>query len=485
MPGRLSTYCLLFLLVLTAGTACYSQEQPFKLERAPFSNRSYDEYSPVLYNGNIVFRSNKRLNVRTKNSDDNGNTAMNIFIVRDMGDGDWSDPQLFASELSGIKEHYGPATFNDLGNRIWFNMINEESDEDRGKIGIFSGGFAGGEWTGIQPFAYNDPRYDLLHPFLSEDGGMLFFSSNMPGGLGGFDLYVCYLRGTQWSEPVNLGPGINSNRNEIYPVYYPDGRLYFSSNGLDPNLGGFDLYYSVRNIGEWGLPVHLDPPFNTRRNEAWFMLTDTTYTSGYIHSNREARIYNIFEFNLDIPEGLYENCKLQEKNSYCYTLYEAGTMDIDTTQYRYEWVIENKKFRQKEVDYCFSGVGNYRIALNVIDLLSGEILFNQATYDLDIEDIEQVYITSPDTVYVNDPIQLSGTRTFLKDFTIDRYIWNMGDHNWAADTAVQHRYYRSGTYTIKLGVVNDAEQPEQIRTNCGFKKIVVLPRRDNPVAREH
>jgi len=478
MKRGIRTYSIIMLLAVLAGAEeTFAQEQPFKVERAPFSNRSYDEYSPVLYNNSIIFRSNKRLNVMTKNADDNGNTAMNIFIVRDLGNGNWSDPQLFANELSGIKEHYGPATFNSNGNRIWFNKIIEESDENRGRIGIYSGGYAGGEWTSIQPFQYNDPAYDFMHPYLSEDGRMLFFSSNMRGGLGGFDLYVCYLRGTQWAEPVNLGPNINSNRNEIYPVYYPDGRLYFSSNGLNPNLGGFDLYYTVRDAGEWTPPVHLNPPFNTRRNESWFMLTDTSYTRGYIHSNREARIYNIFEFNLDIPEDLYEDCKLVEQNSYCFTFYEDGTMDIDTTQFRYEWVIEDKKFRQEEVDYCFVGVGNYSIVLNVIDLLSGEVLFNEATYELDIEDIEQVYISSPDTVLVNEPVQLNGTGTFLKDFTIDRYIWNMGDYNWVADTAVEHRYYQPGTYTVRLGVLNTADQPEEIQKTCGFKRIVVLPRR--------
>ncbi len=475
MLKRLLTYNILILAAL-AGTLSYAQEQPFIVERAPFSNRSYDEYSPVFYDGNIVFRSNKRLNVRTKNSDERGNTAMNIFITRNLGNEEWSDPQLFANELSSLKEHHGPATFNEGGNRIYFNKIVEESDEKRGRIGIYSGEYSGGEWSGIQPFPYTDIRYDFMHPYLSEDGRMLFFSSNMRGGVGGFDLYVCHFAGTRWSEPVNLGPNINSNRNEIYPVYYPDGRLYFSSNGLDFNIGGFDLYYSNRDVGQWSPPVHLDPPFNTRRNESWFMLTDTSYTRGYFHSDRESRIYNIFEFNLDIPEDLYEDCSMQEENSYCFTFYESGIMDIDSTQYRYEWVIEGNKFRQEEVDYCFSGAGNYKIMLNVIDLLSGEVLFNEATYDLDIEDIEQVYISSPDTVFVNDPVRLNGTNTLIRDYTINRYLWNMGDHTWASDTVVDHRYYSPGTYTIKLGVVNDAEQPEEIQKTCGFKRIIVVPR---------
>jgi hypothetical protein len=487
MLRRKQTYNLVLSLLvfggtIPGGTIARAQEQPFKVERAPFSDRKYDEYSPVFFDGGIVFRSNKRMNVMKKTSDKAGNTAMNLFFVRDLGDGKWSEPELFSSSLSSIKQHFGPATFNEEGDRIWFNMINEESAKDAGKIGIYSAEYSGGEWTDIQPFPYNDPRYDFIHPFLSEDGRMLFFSSNMRGGLGGYDLYVCYLKGSQLTEPVNLGPNINTRGHELYPVYYPDGRLYFASRGQVPNLGGFDIYYSVRDVGDWSPPVHLDPPFNSRRNDAWFMLNDTSYTSGYIQSDRDARIYNIFSFSLDIPEDLYEECKVVEKNSYCFTFYEAGKVEIDTTQYRYEWVIEGKKFRQDEVDYCFEGVGYYIITLNVIDLLSGEVMFNEATYDLDVQDIEQVYISSPDTVYVSDPVRFSGTKTFLKDFTIDRYIWNMGDYNWVADTAVVHRYYRPGTYTIKLGVVDKADQPEQVQKTCGFKRVVVLPRREGPVA---
>jgi hypothetical protein len=322
-----------------------------------------------------------------------------------------------------------------------------------------------------------------MHPFISEDGRMLFFASDMRGGMGQFDLYVSYLRGGGWTEPVNLGPNVNTNRHEIYPVYYPDGRLYFSSRGHDPNIGDFDIYYTVRDVGTWTPPVHLKPPFNTRRTDAWFYVTDTSFSRGYIHSDRDSRRrFNIYEFSLDIPEQLYEECKPVEKNIYCFTFFEAGAVDLDTSQFRYEWEIEGEKFRQDSVDYCFDGVGLYLIVLNVIDLLSGEVMFNEATYNLEIEDIEQVYITSPDTVFVNDPVRFSSRDTYLKDFTIDRYIWNMGDYNWLADTALTHRYHNPGTYTIKLGVIQTGRQDEVIRHNCGSKKVIVLPRRDGPTA---
>ncbi len=491
MNKRIQTYKLIVLRLILAGVLMLTgvpgraQEVPFKIERATFSSRDYKESTPVIYNGSIVFRSDRRLDGSKRSSDSKGNNARNIFIIEDLGNGEWSEPKLLANELYDRQEHHGPAVFSKDGKQIWYSTTKGMTGKNNTKIGIFTGKWDGAKWIDIHLFEHCNPMYNYIHPYLSEDGKMLFFSSDVRGGEGSFDLYVCHLRGSTWSEPENLGPNVNTDRQEIYPIYYPNGRLYFSSKGLVPNLGDFDIYYSVYSNGEWQTPFHMAPPINSNRLDAWWYFTDTTYSKGYFHSDRQTRRVNkIYEFGLDIPEALYEECKIVEKNSYCFTFYEAGASALDTTQYRYEWVVEGEKFRQDEVDYCFEGVGQYQIALNVIDLLSDEVLFNQATYDLDIENIEQVYISSPDTIYVNDPVQFSGTETFIKDFTIDRYIWDMGDKNWVADTSVVHRYYNPGTYTIKLGVVQEADQPEQIQKNCGFKQVVVLPRRGGAVAQE-
>jgi len=468
-------------LLMLGGLSVHAQEVPFKVERAPFSSKAYKESAPVIYDSSIVFRADMRVEGAKSTKDITGNGAMNIFSLKDLGDGNWSDPELFANELYDRQEHHGPAVFNKEGDEIWYTRINEMTGKDKAKLGIYTGSWDGTKWTDQHVFEHCDPTYNYIHPYLSEDGKMLFFSSDRRGGEGQFDLYLCRLRGNTWSEPENLGANINTSRHEIYPVYYPNGRLYFSSRGHEPNLGDFDLYYSAIVGDEWQAPVHLNPPLNSKRLDAWFYALDTSFTRGYIHSDRQSRrIPKIYEFNLDIPEALYEECKIVEQNSYCFTFYEAGAAPLDTTQYRYEWVVEGEKFRQDEVDYCFGGVGQYQIALNVIDMLSGNVLFNQATYDLEIENIEQVYINSPDTIFVNDPVQFRGTETYIKDFTIDRYIWDMGDKNWVADTSVVHRYYNPGTYTIKLGVVKDADQPDQVQKTCGFKQVVVLPRRNGP-----
>jgi hypothetical protein len=153
-------------------------------------------------------------------------------------------------------------------------------------------------------------------------------------------------------------------------------------------------------------------------------------------------------------------------------------MDIDTTNLMYEWRVGDDRIRGKEAPYCFKKPGRYIIQLNVIDLLTDSVMYNEATYDFLLEDEEQVYISSPDTVFVDDPIHLGTHKTFLKDFEIDRFYWDMGDDIHRSDTAVDHRYFKPGIYTIRCGATSVAETPENVKKTCSSKRVIVLPKPD-------
>lgn len=451
------------------------------MERVAFSTREYYEYAPVPYQGNIVFTAEKRIKFGRISTGERNQFAANLFMVSPLGEDEWSEPMIFANELADVNLNQGWATFNARGNRIYFTRNYDAGSKNAmAKAGIYYAGYAGGQWTGVQPFRHNDPAFNLIHPSLSPDGNMLFFASDMPGGEGGFDIYVCRMERNTWGDPVNLGPAVNTRRHEIYPVYHENGRLYFSSND-HPGQGGYDIFYTENVDGQWITPVNLPAPLNTRRNEGYLMALDSAHTRGYLTSNRErARTNNIYEFNLDVPA--FTSCTLQEENNYCFTFYEAGTMDLDTANFMYEWLIEDKRFRQESVDYCFRGTGDYLIQLNVIDMISGDVMFNEATYELNIVNIEQVYITSPDTIYVNETITLDGKKTNLKDFQIDRYYWDMGDLTRVSDSTVTHAWYKPGKYRVTLGVTSLADTPEEVQKACSLKEIVVMPRAESTTA---
>ena len=479
---RRPTYQIILVLLVLVPFAGQAQEEVFVLDQAPFSSRAYDEYSPAIFRESVVFTANKRITYTTQRTDASGKTVLNLFSVQPAGEDGWTEPQLFSNDISSAMSHHGWATYNGEGTLVYFNRNYERTGIADARVGIFFASFVDGVWTDIQPFQHNDPEYNFFHPSLSRDGKRLFFSSNRPGGSGGYDLYVCTRIRESWSEPKNLGTAVNTKRHEIYPVYHENGRLYFSSNE-HPGLGGYDIFFSEEIEDQWILPVHLPAPFNTRRNEACFITLDTTYQTGYITSNRDrTRTNSIYQFRLDIPETLFIECKLQKQNNYCFTFYESGTMEIDTTNFMYEWLIEGKRFPTEEVDYCFNGPGNYIIQLNVIDMLSGAVMFNEATYNLDIENIEQVYITSPDTILVNEAITLDGNETNVNEFEIGRYVWNMGDLFYQADSVISHTYYKPGNYIIRLGVTNLPGTPEEIQHSCSSKRVVVLPRREDDLS---
>src|SRR5690606_30884883 len=124
-----------------------------------------------------------------------------------------------------------------------------------------------------------------MHPSLSPDGMKLFFSSNMPGGYGGRDIYMSEKQGDTWSKPVNLGPEINSEKDEAFPFFHESGVLFFASEGHS-GYGGLDLFMLDLSTRTWGKVINLGKPFNTPQDD-FGMIVNTEGTSGYFSSNRD------------------------------------------------------------------------------------------------------------------------------------------------------------------------------------------------------
>jgi outer membrane protein OmpA-like peptidoglycan-associated protein len=123
---------------------------------------------------------------------------------------------------------------------------------------------------------------------LSADERTLFFVSDRPGGLGGRDIYMCRrLPNGKWSAPINLGPPINTPYDEDGPFFHPDGKtLFYSSNG--PNsMGGFDIFRTeLRPDSTWAPPINLGYPINTPGDDIYFVLS-ASGLHGYYASERD------------------------------------------------------------------------------------------------------------------------------------------------------------------------------------------------------
>ncbi len=156
----------------------------------------------------------------------------------------------------------------------------------------------------------NKQGYKSIQPFISSDGTTLFFSSNKPGGYGGFDLYMCnVLENGLTGEAKNLGPTINTSGDESTPFFHSiSNTLFFSSNG-HVGLGGLDIFKSSLNVDDslYSIPKNLGSPINSSKDDAYFIL-DKIQTKGYFSSDREdcegGNCYDIYEFD---NEPIYIN----------------------------------------------------------------------------------------------------------------------------------------------------------------------------------
>lgn len=148
------------------------------------------------------------------------------------------------------------------------------------------------------------------HPCPTEDGLTIIFSSDMPGGQGGMDLWISEYtkKSDAWSAPVNLGPNINTSGDELFPTFGMNGDLLYSSTGL-PGLGGLDLFRAEKegDTDKWSSPKNLGTPINSDKDD--FHLLEIGRRNGYFSSNRNGskgtkNLDDIWSYNL--PPNLFD-----------------------------------------------------------------------------------------------------------------------------------------------------------------------------------
>ncbi len=137
---------------------------------------------------------------------------------------------------------------------------------------------------------FNSDEYSVAHPTLTADGNTLYFASDMPGGFGGMDLYYSEKGSGKWGPPLNMGPSINTEGNEIFPYFHAkSARLYFASDG-HIGLGGLDIHYMEQQEGgSWGTIENLGYPMNTISDDFGIVFSEEG-TCGYISSDRDGGV---------------------------------------------------------------------------------------------------------------------------------------------------------------------------------------------------
>jgi outer membrane protein OmpA-like peptidoglycan-associated protein/tetratricopeptide (TPR) repeat protein len=246
-------------------------------------NTIKSEFSPVIWKDQLIFvaeRENDLINFSTYEF--NGQPFLNVF-ASSLTDERGGKVTEFSRKLN-TNFHDGPVCFSKDGNTIYYTRVKYHADRKNkefvNRAKIYFSEMKGNDPKKEKMFSFDSDLYSIAHPSISADGNRLFFSSDKPGGFGGFDIYVSTKGESDWSEPVNLGPDVNTVGNEEFPFFRDDSVLFFSSDGL-PGFGGLDIFSATEVDGKWIL----------RRNEG-IGINDITDDFGIFFVNNKTGFFS-------------------------------------------------------------------------------------------------------------------------------------------------------------------------------------------------
>lgn len=277
---------------------------PFEpVNLGPEVNTQYHEYLPYLTadNGLLLFTSRRPESV-------GGYQAMLRDFSEDFFTARLNEQGSFgAVENLGVpintEDNEGAAAMSQDGKLIVFTACNRPGGI--GNCDLYVSVRTGKGWSepmNVGP-AVNSDGWDS-QPCLSHDGKTLYFSSARPGGIGGRDIWASQWTGQEWGPAVNLGEPVNSPGNEDAPFLHADGlTLYFSSD-YHPGFGGQDLFVSYRNEGgTWADPINLGYPLNTSAEESNIFVA-TNGREGFANSDRAGGMGGSDLYRFTIPEAV-------------------------------------------------------------------------------------------------------------------------------------------------------------------------------------
>ncbi|MCB0410236.1 MAG: OmpA family protein, partial [Flavobacteriales bacterium] len=236
----------------------------------PLLNSEDYDFSPTFSSkkgDEIYFTSTRQGSTGTEVSDVTGMNFDDIYFSKRDKKGKWSTPALLNATVNSPASE-GSACLNSKKSTIYFTRCGVQK---KGVMGcsIYTAGKSGQNWGEPELIAVAQDTFTVGHPAISDDDNTLVFASNIPGGQGGKDLwYITYdKKAKTWSQPVNLGPEINTPGDEMFPYIRDNGELYFASNG-HPGMGGLDLFKAKsKGINQWGNPENLKAPMNSEAND--------------------------------------------------------------------------------------------------------------------------------------------------------------------------------------------------------------------------
>lgn len=342
----------------------------------------------------------------------------NMYVSKKQ-DGKWSKPENIQELNTEFNE--GTCAISADGKVLIFTVC--EGSAKRQVIGscdLFVSYNVGGKWQEPQNMGANvNSRYWDTQPSLTADGRNLYFISERPGGLGGYDIWRTK-RGDDgvWGRAENLR-SVNTRANELAPFIHVNGTtLFFSSDGYS-NYGGYDLFRTELKGGKWAVPANLGYPINDHRNQMGLFIT-TDGKSGY-YSHEETRGTSILSskiFAFDLPETMRPTVSSN---------YVKGTVYDAKTKQKLEAKIDLYNLANDSIESTVKSDaqnGDYLIVLNkgseyALYVNKAGYLFKSLSFNYSEKDAKDVIID----VYLEQAV--TGSKITLNNIFFETAKWDL------------------------------------------------------------
>lgn len=270
------------------------------VENMKFLNSKYDDFCPAYGRNDymvVYFTSSREGSKGAAIHGATGQLFTDIYVSKQDRKDKWNTPVPLGEEINTEAEEGAPC-FNKNFTTMFYTVCKFSKNKKMG-CQIYSSQLSGETFSKGEPLEIPGTfdTSNVAHPAISPDGNTLYFISDMPGGIGGKDIWKT-TKGTdgKWGTPDNMGNEINTPGDEMFPYVHPDGTLYFSSNGRI-GLGGLDIYKAkLKPDGHWDVE-NMRYPINSSAD--YFGITfQADQEKGLFSSSRNGRDDDIFSFVL-------------------------------------------------------------------------------------------------------------------------------------------------------------------------------------------
>ena len=304
LQGDNSKFTLVYSQLAKTGLRSAQQAPEWKkrgsdytVKRENFFNSRRADYSPMLSgeeNNQLFFTSTRNQAKGDEYSGITGTKNGDIFVSTKDDKGKWQKPEVIDSELNTDFDE-GVCSFSPDGRTMYLTQCKTDPDFPR-YAAIVTSSRSDAAWSKANELKLTrDTLSAYAHPAVSPDGQWLYFVSDMPGGMGGYDIWRVRLTTSGTGGVENLGAPVNTPGDEMFPTFRPNGDLYFSSNGHE-GMGGLDIYIAkvVDNVSANDSLVHRTSgytvthpgfPLNSQGDD-FGMTFEGLKNQGYFSSNR-------------------------------------------------------------------------------------------------------------------------------------------------------------------------------------------------------